>query len=67
LVEVQANRRVAGGDRDRTGDLIVANDALSQLSYAPSHAPMKSMNYTSANLLKRLLYQSITTVIPRGR
>ena len=25
-----------GGDRDRTGDLIVANDALSQLSYTPT-------------------------------
>ncbi len=32
-------KRVAGGDRDRTGDLIVANDALSQLSYTPSNAP----------------------------
>ena len=30
-----------GRDRDRTGDLIVANDALSQLSYSP----------TSSNLL----------------
>ena len=28
-----------GGDRDRTGDLIVANDALSQLSYTPSNPP----------------------------
>ena len=25
-----------GRDRDRTGDLIVANDALSQLSYSPT-------------------------------
>jgi hypothetical protein len=37
-------RRVVGGKifefggagRDRTGDLIVANDALSQLSYSPT-------------------------------
>jgi hypothetical protein len=28
---------VSGGDRDRTGDLVVANDALSQLSYAPTN------------------------------
>ncbi len=27
-----------GPDRDRTGDLIVANDALSQLSYRPTRA-----------------------------
>ena len=26
---------IGGPDRDRTGDLIVANDALSQLSYRP--------------------------------
>ncbi len=29
---------VGGRDRDRTGDLIVANDALSQLSYSPTGA-----------------------------
>src|ERR1700682_6350830 len=28
--------QVGGRDRDRTGDLIVANDALSQLSYSPT-------------------------------
>ena len=27
--------RFGGAGRDRTGDLIVANDALSQLSYSP--------------------------------
>ena len=26
-----------GASRDRTDDLIVANDALSQLSYSPTH------------------------------
>jgi hypothetical protein len=26
---------IGGAGRDRTGDLIVANDALSQLSYSP--------------------------------
>ena len=29
-------RRFGGGDRDRTGDLLIANEALSQLSYSPS-------------------------------
>ena len=28
-----------GDDRDRTGDLLVANEALSQLSYIPETAP----------------------------
>src|SRR5271166_1439822 len=30
-----------GPGRDRTGDLIVANDALSQLSYRPTYYPEK--------------------------
>src|SRR5437762_273611 len=30
------SRRFGGAGRDRTGDLIVANDALSQLSYSPT-------------------------------
>ena len=32
------NSEFGGPDRDRTGDLIVANDALSQLSYRPLQA-----------------------------
>ena len=28
---------IGGASRDRTDDLIVANDALSQLSYSPVH------------------------------
>ena len=28
--------RFGGRDRDRTGDLLVANEALSQLSYSPT-------------------------------
>ena len=27
---------VGGADRDRTDDLVIANDALSQLSYGPT-------------------------------
>ena len=34
---------VGGADRDRTDDLVIANDALSQLSYSPSHS--KYYNY----------------------
>ena len=35
--QVIENREVIGGaSRDRTDDLIVANDALSQLSYSPN-------------------------------
>ena len=29
-----------GGERDRTDDLLVANQALSQLSYTPRLAPL---------------------------
>ena len=32
----QAIENVGGRDRDRTGDLLVANEALSQLSYSPT-------------------------------
>jgi len=32
---VLSNRKFGGASRDRTDDLIVANDALSQLSYSP--------------------------------
>jgi hypothetical protein len=31
----QVIEKYGGAGRDRTGDLIVANDALSQLSYSP--------------------------------
>src|SRR6266496_2699044 len=32
----ESGASVGGAGRDRTGDLIVANDALSQLSYSPT-------------------------------
>ncbi len=31
----QVNKKNGGGERDRTDDLLVANQALSQLSYTP--------------------------------
>ena len=38
-----------GASRDRTDDLIVANDALSQLSYSPKHRGKNYWNdFTSA-------------------
>src|SRR5260221_6410433 len=33
-----------GRDRDRTGDLIVANDALSQLSYSPTSSDLPNVS-----------------------
>ena len=36
LSEVEGPCRFGGAGRDRTGGLIVANDALSQLSYSPT-------------------------------
>ena len=35
-MDSHAIENVGGRDRGRTGDLIVANDALSQLSYSPT-------------------------------
>ena len=32
----QVIEKIGGASRDRTDDLIVANDALSQLSYSPT-------------------------------
>ena len=31
--------RIGGGERDRTDDLLLAKQALSQLSYTPDHDP----------------------------
>ena len=36
---------VRGADRDRTGDLLVANQALSQLSYSPKQFPIPIFNF----------------------
>jgi hypothetical protein len=36
--------RLGGRDRDRTGDLIVANDALSQLSYSPTSSNVRNFS-----------------------
>jgi hypothetical protein len=33
---LQVLEKIGGASRDRTDDLIVANDALSQLSYSPT-------------------------------
>jgi hypothetical protein len=32
---VQVDEKIGGASRDRTDGLVVANDALSQLSYSP--------------------------------
>jgi hypothetical protein len=34
--------KVGGARRDRTADLVIANDALSQLSYGPMRRPKKA-------------------------
>jgi hypothetical protein len=33
---LQLAEKIGGADRDRTGGLLVANEALSQLSYSPT-------------------------------
>ncbi len=47
-------RRIGGASRDRTDDLIVANDALSQLSYSPTLLERKKLAATR-------FYQAIRT------
>jgi len=39
-----------GAGRDRTGDLIVANDALSQLSYSPTCFGVDRNNFIIPNI-----------------
>ena len=49
MIELGKNRQVlekiGGASRDRTDDLIVANDALSQLSYSPKFRPCGLRGY----------------------
>ena len=41
-----------GVDRDRTDDLVIANDALSQLSYGPSKQVSASLGLRPTGKLK---------------
>ena len=38
IAQIDTKRDGSGGGRDRTGNLLVANQALSQLSYTPGRA-----------------------------
>ena len=40
-VESSLGQIIGGADRDRTGGLLVANQALSQLSYSPNRSSFK--------------------------
>ena len=46
----QVIEKIGGASRDRTDDLIVANDALSQLSYSPMQGWMDCVTILSAIL-----------------
>ena len=41
----QVVEKIGGASRDRTDDLIVANDALSQLSYSPVRCGISYLFY----------------------
>src|SRR5260370_11630920 len=43
----QPVEKIGGASRDRTDDLIVANDALSQLSYSPIRREVTFFDFTS--------------------
>ena len=47
------DRKYGGASRDRTDDLIVANDALSQLSYSPLPVGRNLINSSSASRLEQ--------------
>ena len=48
----QSHKRIVGGaKRDRTADLLLARQALSQLSYGPSYAPKSDVCLRSVILL----------------
>jgi hypothetical protein len=64
MARAKFGRLVGGGaSRDRTDDLLVANQALSQLSYGPNEVAGPGDGGTSwtrtndLTLIKRLLYQ----------
>jgi len=42
--DMQVIEKIGGRDRDRTGDLLVANEALSQLSYSPTEGMKQLAN-----------------------
>ncbi len=43
--------KIGGASRDRTDDLIVANDALSQLSYSPARWRVYFFDFTSRSAI----------------
>ncbi len=49
------SKRNGGGDRDRTGDLDVANVALSQLSYTPGDNENSKFEYLNAKQILLIL------------
>ena len=48
IVKQSGHRRLGGGDRDRTDDLLLAKQVLSQLSYAPPVTPSRLYAKTGA-------------------
>ena len=49
----QVIEKIGGASRDRTDDLIVANDALSQLSYSPTCGRVKAEKFRLCNSSSR--------------
>src|SRR5260221_11595470 len=55
---------LGGRDRDRTGDLLVANEALSQLSYSPTSSNQNFSRGLSACQPRRQSRQPHGCVVP---
>jgi hypothetical protein len=51
---IDAQHQVGGADRDRTGGLLVANQALSQLSYSP----IKALSFQPSAINKPILLRA---------
>ncbi len=60
--------KFGGADRDRTDDLVIANDALSQLSYGPmvSVLPRRARYLSDICFVRRVLSSLDRTLIGLG-
>ena len=66
LRSLATTRRIHGGERDRTADLLNAIQALSQLSYAPSSQPMLAKHVTAFGQEPRSIAKGIPSVNELG-
>ena len=66
---VQVDEKIGGASRDRTDGLVVANDALSQLSYSPTIGYCAGLpdHFTSVLLSAPRFRSTISTISMQTR